>query len=729
MQRARTRPTIRRIPAVSGPGVTPYLCALAFSVSAHGTTQLDITDPLVVTGDSLLSQTESELVRPVRVISDEELERRRAGTLGEVLDGLPGVANADFGPGVGRPVIRGLQGSRVEVLEDGLRTSDVSGEGVDHVVANDPLRARSVEFISGPSTLLYGSGAAGGVVNVVTGRFSPRISDRFTGSLYSSYTDNANDRQGSVFAEMPVGENFELRADYTARRTNDFDIKGTQGSDGSGKKGTLINSDVDSDAFSFTGMWSGDRGYLGLGYSRWSTDYGVPEPFDARPEDEGGQSDEFERIEAQSDRFDLRGELFDPFPGFSSARLSLAFTEFEQDEIEFEFERTSDGGRFDEKELEAIFLQDELDARLELMHDAVGPMEGIIGLDINDIDFVGDDPDADSDFFIRPVETRNLGLFAIEEVNTGFGLLEFGARVERQRSKPEAVPDPQVSSVERGDEEVEFQRDPGTRRITTFSSSIGALFNLSERHRLRTSLTHSQRAPSVEQLYAFGRHSAADTFEVGDPDLSREDFFNFEISLEQQGDPLRYNITAFFNHVDDFIFFQFEPDEDGNPQRVDGDGNPDENGELLVFNDQEDARFFGLELGAEYDLLTGDLPLTARLSGDFLRGRLRDGGNLPRMTPPRAAIGLDSGWRNLDISIDFQQIFAQTKTGEAESSTSRYHLLGFDTSWHPEGVDGLRLFLRGRNLTNSDGRRHQSVFKENAPIIGRALTAGLRYDF
>ena len=692
-------------------------------------TELEGISPLVVTGDSLISRTESELVRPVRVIEGTELDRRRAGTLGEVLDGLPGVANADFGPGVGRPVIRGLQGSRVEILEDGMRTSDVSGEGVDHVVAADPLRSRSVEFISGPSSLLYGSGAAGGVVNVVTGRFTPRIGDRISGSVFSSYTDNGNDRQGSAFIDIPMGEQFELRADYAARRSNDFDIKGTQQRDGGGKKGTLINSDTESDAYSISGMWSGNRGYLGLGYSRWTNDYGVPEPFDPRPVEEGGQSDEFERINAQSDRFDLRSELFAPFPGFSSARLSLAYTEFEQDEIEFEFERTSDGGEFDEKELDAVFVQDELDARLELMHEPIGGFEGIIGLDFNDTDFVAEDPDADSDFFIRPAETRSVGLFLVEKVETGFGLVEFGARVGQQRARPEAVPDPQVESVERGDSEVEFQRDPGTQRFTTVSSSLGTVVDLSENHRVRASLSHSQRAPSVEQLYAFGRHGAAGTFEVGDPDLGKEDFYNLELSLEQHSDPLRFNITGFFNRVDNFIFFQFEPDEDGNPQRVDADGNPDEDGELLVFNDQEDVRFFGLELSAERDILTGAVPLTARVSGDFLRGRLRDGGNLPRMTPPRAAIGLDSEWRTLDFSVDFQQVFAQTKTGEAESRTSSYHLLGFDAGWRPQAAEELRVFIRGRNLTNSAGRRHQSFFKENSPILGRALTAGLRYDF
>ena len=728
MKNTHRHRTVNRSARLAGQSLAAALYALAPPVAAQADTELGTSDAVVVTGDSLMSRTESELVRPVRVIEDRELERRRAGTLGEVLDGLPGVANADFGPGVGRPVIRGLQGSRVEVLEDGLRTSDVSGEGVDHVVANDPLRARSVEFISGPATLMYGSGAAGGVVNVVTGRFSPRIGDAVSGSLLTSYTDNANERQLSTFVDAPLGEHFELRADYSGRRTSDYDIKGTQESDGGGRKGTLINSELESDTVSLSGMWSGQSGYLGLGYSHWRSDYGIPEPFDPRPEDEGGQSDEFERIDASYDRVDLRGELFDPLPGFRSARLSLAYTDFEQDEIETEFERTSDGGRFDERELEAAFLQDELDLRLEMIHEPTGGFEGTIGLDFNDVDFVGEDPDAGSNFFIRPVETQSLGLFAVEELPTDFGQLEFGARVGQQRARPEVVTDPQVESVDRGDGEVAFQQDPGTSHYDLVSASVGGRMDLGARHQLRGSFTYSQRAPSVEQLYAFGRHGASDTFEVGNPDLEKEHFHNAQLSLVQQGEPLRFEVTAFFNQVDDFVFFQFEPDEDGNPQRVDAEGNPDEDGELLVFNEQQDARFFGIELGAEADLVDAPVPVTARLNGDVLRGRLREGGNLPRMTPPRVGLGLDTQWQRFDLSLDLQQVFSQNRTGEAETRTSSYHLVGLDLGWRPADHEQLRVFARGRNLTNSDGRRHQSFFKESAPITGRALTAGLRYD-
>lgn len=693
--------------------------------TAYGDTT--VLAPVEVSADSLFSRTESQVVQPVTVLEGDALERRREGTVGETLDDVPGISNADFGPGVGRPVIRGLQGSRVTVLEDGMRTSDVSGEGVDHVVANDPLRAQSIEYLRGPATLLYGSGASGGVVNVVTGRFSPVIGDRVSGSLQGSFGDNGNDRRGSGRVDVPVGEGFALRGDVNVRRTDDFDIKGFQTTDGRIKRGTLVNSDVDTDSYSLTGMWSGQAGYLGIGYSRYDTEYGVPEPFDATTDSDG--SDELERIFADYDRFDIRGELYEPLPGLSSARLNLAYTEFSQDEVEFEFERTSDGGEFDETELEAVFEQDEFDGRLELSHKPALGMTGVVGLDFNDKDFVADAPEEDEEFFIRPTRTRSTGLFSVQELPTGFGELQFGARLERVRARPDAVRDPQVDSVERNGETVEFQEDPGTNTFTPFSASIGAIIDTGARHHVRTSLTRAERAPSTEQLYAFGRHSAADTFEVGDPDLRKETYLNMELGFERHTGALRYDVTAFYNRVDDFIVFQGVPAEDGGRQRVDGEGNPDPDGEQLVFNDQADAEFYGLELGAQQDLDVVGVPVTLRGTGDLVRGRFRDGGDLPLMTPPRLGVGVDARYGEFDVSVDYRRVFQQTRIGDAEERTDGYDQVGFDVGWRPAQAPGLRAFIRGRNLTNADGRRHQSFFRDSAPITGRSFTAGVRYDF
>ncbi|AHF01936.1 TonB-dependent receptor [Thiomicrospira aerophila AL3] len=662
----------------------------------------------VIQTGSIMSQTESEVVRPVAVIEGEQMEQRRAGTIGEALDGLPGISNADFGPGVGRPVIRGLQGSRVAVLEDGARVSDVSGEGADHAVASSTLRADSVEIIRGPATLLYGSGATGGVVNVVSGRFSPIIGDRANGAVQASYGLNGHDRRTGVALELPVSGEMAVRLDADYRNTDNFAIKGFQTVDGEGKRNELLNSDLESRNLAITGVYAGERGFLGLGFSQWTSDYGVPE----------ADPDDYDRIEAESKRFDLKGELYDPMPGFNTARFSLAYTDFYQEEWEYEYGKKAD--------LEAIFKQKEFDLRLELTHDPIANWTGVIGLDYNNTKFEAED-DGEA-FFIRPSERNAIGVFSMQERPTSWGQFEVGFRLGYDQFNPERVNDNAVNSVDFRGQTLTFEENLANKSYLTTGIALGALFNLDSEHKLRAGISRSEAAPGPEQLYAFGRHGAAGTFEIGNPDLKKETYLNTEVSLLRQQGSLRYEATAFVNLVDNFIYYLNDINSDGTPRRVNENGQDDSNGELLVYNAQDDAIFYGVELSGAIDLAT-QLPLTLRASGDYLRGELRDGGNLPRMTPPRVGVGADTRWSDFKFSVDYRYHFKQTQTAEAEDATDGFGTLGFDLAYTPANIKDLRLFLQGRNLTNESGRLHQSFFKNEAPITGRNFTAGVRYQF
>jgi iron complex outermembrane recepter protein len=725
--------------------VTGALAAPAVALADDSDTELP---RLVVTSDPIGDRSPDEIIQPVTVVSGDKLERRRAATLGEMLDGLPGVANSDFGPGVGRPVVRGLQGSRVQVLEDGLSTADVSGEGADHAIAIDPSHARQVEVFRGPSTLLYGSGAAGGVINVVTNRFSPVSGERFGVEGGFSYGFNGKDKQGRVALEAPFTDGFVLRTDYGIRRSSDFDIKGFQQVDQTaGNRGTLRISSVDTESASASGVFRGDWGHIGLGVSTWETDYGIPENFDARPRDMGGQSDHFERVFAEYDRFDLRAEFNEPFGGIAKARFKLAYTQFEQEEVEFEFDRSPTGGSLDEAVVEAAFKNDEYDSRLELVHNPIGDWRGVIGLQYRDRDFEADDPrGADRGFYVRPVRTRTTSLFVIEELPTDFGRVELGARVEWERSNPEDVLVSRVGGVTLADGSFRpLPQELGSRTFTPFSISGGTIVNVGDDYHLRAALTRAQRAPSAEQLYAFGRHAAAGTFEVGDLDLSMEAYNNLEIGFDRHRGPFRFDATAFYNRVNNFIFLASEDDGTGNPVFVNDIGNRAGEGAAancapgagglcrlrnqFVVSEQGNAEFYGVEFAGVADVVDGPVPVSLRVSADHVRGKLRSGDNLPRITPTRVGFGLDTGFGDWDLSVDFQRVFKQSNTAEVESETSGYNLLGFDLFWRPVMFEGIQVFAKGRNLLNEDGRRHQSFLKEEAPIIGRAFTTGLRFQF
>ena len=708
----------------------------------------DIEDRIQVMADPLGDRGPDDLVRPVSIVVGEELERRRAATLGEVLDGLPGVANSDFGPGVGRPVVRGLQGSRVQVLEDGMGTSDVSREGADHAIGIDPARAEQVEVFRGPATLLYGSGAAGGVVNVVTRRFDPDFSDDLRVDGRFSYGFNGNDKQGRLGLEAPLSNEFVLRADYNIRRTDDFDINGFQQvGQTAGNEDTLRISSIDTDSASLTGLLRGDWGFFGLGVSYWDTDYGIPANFDARPRDLGGQSDDFERVVADSLRFDLRGEWLEPLPGFSAARLKMSYTDFEQEEAEFEFNRSPEGGFLDERVVEADFDNKEWDTRLELVHDPIANWRGVVGLQYTDRDFSADDPrGADRGFYVRPNVTRTLAGFVLEELPTNFGRIELGARVERVRSNPEDVIGSRVQGITQADGSfLALPERLDTQSFTPFSLSAGAVFEIGSDYHARAMVTRAERAPSPEQLFAFGRHAAAGTFEVGDPNLDKEAYTNFELGFDRHAGPFRFDATAFYNRVSDFIFLASEDDGTGNPVGVNDIGNRAGEGAAagcepgagslcrlrnqLVINQQANAEFYGVEFEAISQVATGRIPLDLRVSGDYVRGKLRSGDNLPRISPMRLGLGADTSFGDWDLSIDFQRVFRQTNVAEAESETGSSTLVGFDLFWTPVLFRNAQVFLQGRNLLNEDGRRHQSFFKEDAPIIGRSFTTGLRFQY
>lgn len=735
------------------PRLLPLAAAVSVALALPFTSWADTDDAemdrILVTADPLGNRGPDDLVRPVSVIVGEELERRRAANLGEILDGIPGVSNSDFGPGVGRPTVRGLQGARVQVLEDGMGVSDVSREGADHAIGLDVTRAEQIEVFRGPATLLYGSGAAGGVVNVVSGRFSPVVPDSFGLDGRVSYGFNGNDRQGRLGIAAPLGLDAVLRADYSIRRTDNFDIRGFQvlGST-EGTEGELLASAIESDSAAISTVFRGDWGHFGFGISYLNYQYDIPKLFDPRPRELGGLSDHFDQINMESLRFDVRGEWLNPIQSLSAARLKMSYTQFEMDEAERFFTRTPQGGIFDRTVVEAEFDNTEFDARLELVHNPIGNWRGVLGLQFTDRDFVSSDPrGADRGFYVRPNETQTLAAFLVEELPTDFGRVELGARIERVRSSADDVFGYRVTGVTLADSSfLAFPEQLDSQSFTPFSLSAGAVFDIGADHHARAVITRSERAPSPEQLFAFGRHPSAGTFEIGDPNLGKEAYTNFELGFDRHAGRHQWEITGFFNRVNDFIFLASEDDGTGSPIGVNDIGNRSGEGAAancapgagglcrlrnqLVFNEQANAEFYGVEFRSISQIATGRVPLDFRVSGDYVRGKLRNGGNLPRITPMRLGVGFDTAFGDeWDLSIDFQRVFRQTSTAVAESETGSFNLIGFDLFWQPALFRNGQLFLQGRNLLNEDGRRHQSFFKNDAPIIGRSFTTGLRFQY
>lgn len=651
-------------------------------------------EPLYVESAVITDRTADELAHPVEVLAGKELQRRRAGTIGDMLGNELGVSNSSFGPGVGRPVIRGQGGPRVQVLENNIRSMDISTISADHAVSVDPLTARQVEVIKGPATLIYGSGASGGVVNVLNNRMPKFFLPGFQGNAGFSYADNARERLGSV--DITHGwDNFALQADLAIRRSSDFDIPGTQDIEGEGRRGVLENSSVDNYSGAISFSWLGQRGNLGMALSRLDYDYGLPEIID--PDDP-----EFERIELEQTRYDLRGELIEPLPGFTRARVAFGYNRYEQQEIEFED---------DEREIEADFDNEEFDLRLDLSHVPVGPFAGVIGAHFTDRDFRAEGADGEA-FFVPPTVTRSQALFVVEEMPLDWGRFEFGARVERNRSNPDDEP---------------------ARSFTLFSASFGILWDIDELHHLRFGYNRAERAPAAEELFARGRHAAAGTFEIGEANLGTETANEFDLGLDRHGERWNWRAHVFYNRVDDFIFPEFQVDEDGEIIMVNDEGLPvGRQRNRLVNYRQRNAEFYGLEAETRYKLLdNGPLDLDIRIFGDHVRGKLRgDGDDLPRITPTRFGVSFDGGIGAWDGFVELSRANRQGRIGQGETPTDKFTLLGFDIGYTVRGrAAQTRFYLRGRNLLDSEVRLHTSFLKDESPQPGRTLLAGVSVDF
>ena len=714
--------------------------ALSWSLPAQAQQSEDDTGavPTIVVEASPFKRSSEQLVQPVDVLSGEELERRRNGTIGDVLADRPGVSNASFGPGVGRPVIRGQGGPRVQILDNGIGTMDASSISADHAVSIDPQNAEQIEIIKGPATLIYGGGASAGLVNVVDDRLPDTVTPGLRAGGNFSYGSNADEKTRSAKLRYGIGQ-FQLGTQYSLRTAGDFSVPGfatrqheasedAHVDDGHDHEeaadafNILENSSLRTESYGASSAWVGSRGMFGAAITRFETNYGVPghahehahEEEEHEEEEESGHSHEGVRIDLKQTRVDLRGKLYAPLRGFEALEARVGINDYQHREIEASGDI---GTQFDVTEVEA---------RVQLAHEPLGAWKGVTGLQVSDRDFEAIGAEA----FVPPTRTRGLGWFVVEERPFGEGhRLELGGRVDRVEHEVDGVSNAPF-----------VQRDQG---FTTYSLSAGSAFALGEHLHLRLNAQRAQRAPSTEELYAFGPHLATTSFERGDQSLDPETANNFELTLGRDNGRFTWEGSVYYNRINDYVYLQ-EIDSglnadgsgtqasDGLADRVDETGQFDAEGELLLVNHQQrNAEFYGAEIQAGYKLLTsGPLKLNLRTFGDVVRGEFTSGGHLPRMTPARAGIGADARIGALTGDISYQRTVRQQRTAALETDTPGYDLLSADLGYVLKfGGAQATFYLRGRNLLDEKIRLSTSFLKDVAPLPGRSIFTGLRIDF
>jgi iron complex outermembrane receptor protein len=622
---------------------------------------------------------------PVTVVSNEELKRQSSGTLGDILDWQPGITSSSFSAGASRPILRGFDGPRVRILESGLGSLDVSDTSPDHGVATEPLLTERIEALRGPATLLYGSAAIGGAVNVI-GKEMPRqpvdpkgyeggIEARYDtvseGETFLGYTTVGQDQWAlTVTALERDFEDYEIPDD--AQHDDDDEHSGS----------TLENSFFESSQYSIGGSWfSTPDKRLSFSYSRYDSEYGIPGHGHSHAHG-GGQADK-KSIDLERDRYDMELELVDPAEWITALRVRFAYTDYEHEEYS-EDESTT-------------FERDGWEFRTEAAHTPRWIVdEGVIGIQASDSDFeiIGDEA------FVDPSTTQTQAVFATQHIHNGDFHYEFGGRIER------ADIDIDNRNLDDYDE-------------LAFSFAASAIWNIDEINSLSLVLQRAERHPNATELYAEGEHHAIGIYERGDDSLDKETAYGVDLTYRTQVASWSGEVSAFYTYFDDYIFAEETEEEIG--------------GEHVFQYVGVDAEFYGFEAAVSTDLVRSESSaLTLGFMADYVRASNEDSGDdLPRIPPMR--IGSRLGWitGNWDMGAELRYAFEQDKTGPEESKTDDYLELNLDLNYRFDlGNDtAWVIFARAENLLDEEIRNHTSFTKEEAPLPGRNLTIGGRFEF
>ena len=673
------------------------LCLTASTLPGQSTENTEASlpyyelDPMVIES-SPLAPAVGDLSQAWCVHQGEELNWLRAQTIGETLAFDSGIAQTYYGPNASRPVIRGQDGQRVRVLQNGLEMFDVSASSVDHAVAVDPLLVERIEVLRGSSALLYGSNAIGGVVNTIDRTIPTRAyGEPVYGQARTGYTD-VNDgwnTGGVVFAEA---DSFVFQGNATYRETEDYDTPSFRLPDGT-RVDSVANSQSETYTAGFGGSYLLENGYIGASYSRFDTEYGVP-------------NEEAPTIDVERDRIELRGAVAPQSSDWiDNIEVQFAYGDYNHDEIE------------PEGDIAVTFERKGLESRAAVVHSS-GDLEGVFGFQGNfdELTVAGEE-----NFFaglttnptIEEEDTQRLALFVLEEYTLSPELtLNGGARLEYLNR--------QFKGADNRDD-------------FTASASTGAVFKLADGWSIGGNLNYTEREPETAELFSDGPHLATEAYEIGDPSLEKETAYGIEFILARNKGAVDAFFSVFYTYFDDYIFLA----DTGVQRNPDGviltDPIPADE-EVLVerIYRSVSAEFYGLESEVEWNLYeTDDWIVDLRGFGDVIWARnTSDDDDLPRTPPWRIGTSVNVVYRNFSLFADITHTGEQQNTVAGEDTTGSYTLLGLRAAynWETEHAD-TELFIRGRNLTDDLARVHTSFLRDTAPLPGRGVEVGLNVRY
>ena len=637
--------------------------------------------PITITGN-LLGAT--DLIAPVAQYSGAELLFRSKSTLGETLDGTPGISSTYFGPNASRPVIRGLDGDRIRILNNGGAALDASGLSFDHAVPADPLSIERIEVLRGPGALQYGGSAVGGVVNVIDSRIPREALFNAQGGV-SGKVDlgvaSGNAERGGGFLLEGGNDRYALHADVFKRSSGDVSVPVALACSKPGAPtlaNKICNSASDTRGAALGGSVFFNQGYLGASVSGFKSDYGTV-------------AEDAVTIGMKSDRYALEGEWRGLSGPFQSVKGRLSRSMYQHTE----FEGSTPG---------TLFKSSGNDGRLEARHARVGALDGVIGLQMDTSRFSADGEEA----FAPYSQTRQTALFVYEELATSWGRLTAGARVES------------VDVTSFGNPLV-ARFTPASRSFRPGSYALGALWNVAPGWQLSSNLAQTGRAPKDYELFADGAHVATHAYEVGNANLALERSTNLDLGMNWKQGAHRAGVSAFMNRFNNYISLESTG------------GSRSDLPEYAYVPVR--ARFTGLESSASVRLLDAASTVDLELRADLVRAmNLDTGQGLPRIAPARAGATLLWAQGPWSARLGASHSAAQNKVPSGQLSTGAYTVWTASAAYRMKaGATDLLWFARLDNLSDTLAYSASSILTQTAagkaPLPGRSIKLGVQMSF
>ena len=687
---------------------------------------------------------------PATVLEGDELILKMGHSIGETLKQEQGITSQSFGPGVGTPVIRGQSGPRVRVLANGIGSNDVSQLSPDHATSIEPSMAERIEVLRGPATLLYGSGAMGGVVNIIDNRIPTHLYTKpLNVDFEQSYDSAFNESSTALKTEGSKGS-WAYHLDGLFRDRGDMAIGGAaidapkaQALDPTltvvnNPHGVIPNTFAETTNGSAGGSYIGDAGFAGLSFNQLHNNYGIAP-------DGGftnGYADPNTRIDIRQKKYDFKSELNNPFSFADKVSMRMGYTDYYHTELDGGVPGIPFGPG-------TAFSNKTYEGRVELTHKAIGPFKGAVGFQAISSQFAAFDfpaggvPTADLPLppaqnvvtnIVPATQSNSFGLFGLESFNAGPVIYQLGARVEETSLNP-ALTSSYIAP---------FGSTVGSSySYTPVSSSASGLWKVDKRNSLNLGITRSQRAPQVQELFSNGYHDATRSYELGDPNLQMETSYNLDLGYKFKTDWVRAELDLFNNWANSYIYQQrtgdfvppgFTPTSGGLPLTNAQCQLASPNGACtpVTASMQGDAIFRGYESKLVFPVMEnrhGIVDLT--LFSDYTRGTFVNGGNVPRMPPLRFGFQWDYSKQQWSGNLRFTRAQAQNDPGVNDTSTAGYYLLTVGGEYQIKDFHDSKvtLFLKGNNLLNENIRNSVSYLRNFSPEPGRGAQIGIRISY